>query len=49
MMAEMDSVKKNVAHQYAMADYLADHAAPESQAYMHEAATTAKQHIGSIM
>ena len=46
---EMDNVKKNVATQFAMADYLAEHAEqPEVQAYLRDVSSTARNQIGSI-
>ena len=49
MGAELEAVKKNLANQYAMADYLADHGEPEMQAHLHNVANAARQDIGSIL
>jgi hypothetical protein len=49
MGAELEAVKKNIADQYAMADYLADHGPPEMQAHLHNVANAARQDIGSIL
>lgn len=48
MAQELDTVKKNVANQLSMADYLADHAIQDAQPYLHNVASAARQDIGSI-
>lgn len=48
MTAELEAVKSNLANQYAMADFLADHGEPEMQAHLHNVANASRQDIGSI-
>ena len=48
MGVELEAVKKNLGQQYAMADFLADHGEPETQAYLHNVAKAARQDISSI-